>query len=283
MKNSTLLLKISRPRFWLYLAGPFLLGFIGGMNTLSQIWTAQFLLPFFFFLLPANLFLYGVNDWFDADTDQLNQKKGEFEHLLRQHERKVLGVTIAVCFGLSLVLGVLFVSTAALLIVFMFLSCFYSAPPLRFKSRAGLDSLSNVLYIIPGLIGYNLAAGDAVPWLIILACGAWAVGMHAYSAIPDIQPDSRAGIRTGAVSLGARNTLLVVLGFWAFFSTVSILLYGYPLLLTLIYPAVCLFLLLTSKQLDLSAATGRLYVLFPYLNGLVGFLGFAYIIFTRFW
>ncbi len=96
--------KISRPRFWLYLAGPYLLGYAAGVNNLNDFISAKFAVYFLFFLIIANIFLYGVNDYFDNDTDQYNDKKITHEHLLQSSERKKLARTTLLCFFASLAL-----------------------------------------------------------------------------------------------------------------------------------------------------------------------------------
>ncbi len=86
------LLKVSRWRFWLYLAGTYLVGFTIGVRDLNLLLTGWFWLHFLYFTLPANLLLYGINDLFDADSDASNPKKSAREHLLASAERPFLFV-----------------------------------------------------------------------------------------------------------------------------------------------------------------------------------------------
>ena len=69
------LLKISRPRFWIYLLGPYLIGIIAATDTVDILYTIPFWIGFLYFLFPANLLIYGANDISDYQTDQHNQKK----------------------------------------------------------------------------------------------------------------------------------------------------------------------------------------------------------------
>ena len=73
------LLKLSRYRFWLYLGGTYLTGFIIGANSLTHFTTGKFLLHLIYFMIPANILLYGINDLFDQDTDIFNHKKDDKE------------------------------------------------------------------------------------------------------------------------------------------------------------------------------------------------------------
>ncbi|TKX77983.1 lycopene elongase, partial [Halorubrum sp. SD626R] len=65
------LLVLSRPRFWLYLAGPVAVGVTYGIGDVSGLFTPVTVGLAAYFLVPANVHLYGVNDAFDADIDEL--------------------------------------------------------------------------------------------------------------------------------------------------------------------------------------------------------------------
>jgi len=271
MKNSlALLVATSRPRFWLYLGGTYLLGYTLGAASLNLFVDPRFFLHLFYFLFVANLLLYGVNDLFDADTDQFNEKKLTHEHLLMISERSVL--ILALCLSGALSLGlVLFQgnwSAAGILVAFLFLAVFYSAPPLRFKARPVIDSASNVLYALPGIMGYYQTSGEFPTAPALVAAAAWSSSMHLFSAIPDIDADQKAGLITTAVVLGERYSLIACTLLWLVFA--SIVLYSgllWPLsLLALVYPAIPLFLLFKPVLI------GRIYWRFAGLNGLVGFL-----------
>ena len=38
-----------------------------------------------YFLIPANILIYGINDIFDYDTDKLNPKKGTYEAFIDEY------------------------------------------------------------------------------------------------------------------------------------------------------------------------------------------------------
>lgn len=254
----------------MYLAGPFLLGYLAGLPAPRDLRTPHFWLPFLYFLLPANLYLYGINDLFDTDTDQLNTKKGAQEHRLIRRER---GILIALLIGVGVLDALFFAALPPVMWplfgLFLLLSTLYSAPPLRLKARAFFDSYSNVLYVLPGFLGYWLTAGHLPPPAIIVAGACWAAGMHAYSAIPDIEPDQEAGIRTVAVALGKGRALLFVLANWLIFALLVTATLGLIGALSFIYPLIPLVLYMRPQ---LSVA--RAYWWFPGLNAAVGFLAF---------
>jgi 4-hydroxybenzoate polyprenyltransferase len=196
---------LSRPRFWLYLGGPVIVGTTYAADSVPELFGPVPVLLLAFFTVPANVFLYGVNDVFDADVDAVNPKKEDKEVRYRG-SRWVVAVVVA-C-GL---LGLAFVpvvprTAAAMLGLWYFLSIEYSAPPLRFKTKPLLDSVSNGLYILPAVVAFTAVAGELPPTTAIVAGWLWTMGMHTFSAIPDIEPDREAGIRTTATVLGKKRT-----------------------------------------------------------------------------
>ena len=259
------LLTLSRPRFWLYLAGPVVVGVAYGAGTTADLFTAATVGLFAYFLLPANVFLYGINDVFDADVDTDNPKKERKEARWRG-DSVVAAVIVA-----STLLGALtFALTPRVawpyLGGFFLLGFQYSAPPLRFKTTPFLDSLSNGLYVLPGAAAYAAVAGAHPPLAALAGAWLWTMGMHTFSAIPDIEPDRAAGIRTTATALGESRTLSYCFGCWlaaaAVFGLVDVRL-G---LVLAAYPAMVLGVGLTSVAVD------RAYWWFPALNTAVGTL-----------
>ena len=238
------LLTLSRPRFWFYLAGPVVVGIAYGAETTADLVTPVTIGLFAYFLFPANVFLYGVNDIFDADVDADNPKKDDRE--ARWQGDPIVAVLIAA----SAVLGVAAFAVAPLaawpyLFGFFFLGLEYSAPPLRFKTTPFLDSVSNGLYILPGAAAYATVAGAHPPLAAVAGAWLWTMGMHTFSAIPDIEPDRAAGIRTTATYLGERRTLAYCLACWlaaaVVFGLVDVrlgaILVAYPALVFAIYRA----------------------------------------------
>ncbi|PSQ43636.1 lycopene elongase [Halobacteriales archaeon SW_7_68_16] len=199
------LLKLSRPRFWLYLAGPVVVGVTYAARSPADLFGTDAIALFAYFLVPANVYLYGINDVFDADIDENNPKKEGRE--VRFGGQRFVVAAVLVC-GLGLVALVPVVPAAALpwIAGYAFLATEYSAPPLRFKTTPFLDSVSNGLYLLPGVVAYVTVAGRAPPLPAIVGGWLWTMGMHTFSAIPDIEPDREAGIETTATVLGERRT-----------------------------------------------------------------------------
>ncbi|SIQ97098.1 4-hydroxybenzoate polyprenyltransferase [Haladaptatus litoreus] len=257
------LLKLSRPRFWLYLAGPVLVGVAYGAPTIDDLFSVPAVALFAYFLLPANVFLYGINDIFDADIDEENPKKDEQE--VRYRGSKV--VPIAVVLSVLLGLGLLVITPTVAwpwLLGFLFLGAGYSAPPLRLKTTPLLDSISNGLYILPGAAAYAALSGSHPPLLAVIGGWLWAMAMHTFSAIPDIEPDEKAGIRTTATMLGERQTLAYCAGCWLLSAVLFGLLDPRAGLLLLCYPA------LVAAWVARDVAIDRAYWWYPAINTVVG-------------
>lgn len=266
--------KISRPRFWFYLAGPFLLGFVSSADSVYEFLTARFWLLFLYFLLPANFMLYGINDLFDTDTDILNSKKINFENKAVGLEKSLtkVGVVISLLFVLVPLL-LLNSKSLILFLLFLFLSVFYSAVPFRFKSRPVLDFMSNVLYMLPGLIIFYDKTGALPNIFVILSASFWIFAMHLLSAVPDIEPDFKAGVKTSAVYFGAQKSLWICFIFWSISFLFALFAMGVVAVLFVVYPLLAFYLAINYNN----ARLFKIYWLYPYINVCFGFLLFVYL------
>ncbi|SFS47546.1 prenyltransferase [Halostagnicola kamekurae] len=257
------LLVLSRPRFWLYLAGPVLVGAAYAAESVGSLLSPPVLALFAYFLVPANVFLYGINDVYDREIDAANPKKSGRE--TRYEGQRIVAPAVVAC-ALIPIFFVALVPSAAWpwLALFLFLGAAYSAPPLRFKTAPFLDSLSNGLYIAPAGAAYAAVAGTHPPAIAVLGGWLWAMGMHTFSAIPDIEPDRTTGIRTTATVLGERRTyaycgvcwLLAAVAFGALEYRLGALMLVYPTFLAAVATA--------SVDVD------RAYWWFPAINTAVG-------------
>ena len=257
------LLVRSRPRFWLYLAGPVLVGAVFGAGSVGDLLSPAVLALFAYFLLPANLFLYGVNDVFDAAVDRENPKKEGRESRYRGDAATRWAVVVSAALGLAL-LAVLPAAAAPWMVGFLVLGAAYSAPPLRLKTRPPLDSLSNGLYVLPGAAAYAALAGTAPPALAVVGGWLWAMAMHTFSAIPDVSPDRRAGIETTATVLGPGLAAGYCGVLWLFAAGVFALLDVRLGLLFLVYPALLAGIALGRVRVD------RAYWWYPAVNAAAG-------------
>ncbi len=222
------LVTISRPRFWLYVFWPMLVAlaatgvFSDWLLTewsvmLSWITVRIIVMMFAYFLFPANLFVYWINDLCDYETDHINNKKWTYEYNLKKSQRRSLlrsilwwnssvllwFIPLILVFPIDVLLPII-----VLLIFFYFTSLFYSSKPLRAKAIPFLDGAFNILYIVPGVMLYVFLAWiDSIQWIYVVAWWLRCIAMHAYSAIPDIRPDKEGWITTTAVFLWKKWTL----------------------------------------------------------------------------
>src|SRR6476469_7169740 len=87
MFDAGFFLRVSRPRFWVYIFGPYLIGVAAAAAGRGDFLRADVLIFSLYFLFPANLLIYVFNDIFDYDTDRLNPKKEGYEELVRPSKR----------------------------------------------------------------------------------------------------------------------------------------------------------------------------------------------------
>jgi 4-hydroxybenzoate polyprenyltransferase len=229
----------------------------------------------FYFTLPFNLWLHGINDVYDYASDLLNQRKGSDEGALLPKilHAPILHATlwwnipfwiIAIWQGNRL--------STILLGTFLFLGWAYSAPPIRGKSRPFVDSFINVAYIFPYLIALAWHNAPFEVWSAsfpaITAFAGWSIASHAFTSIQDIEADREAGISTVATLLGKSNTTQFAL-FWYALAVVAAAQYGWlwglPLLLYVGY--VLWYRLDPTRE-----RANRLYRVFIWTNSALGFI-----------
>jgi 4-hydroxybenzoate polyprenyltransferase len=259
------LLKISRPRFWIYTVGPFLvaLAAAGVLPPVSVILLGLYL------TLPANLLIYGVNDTYDYETDKLNPKKQSYESLLMRSSTRSLTKAILLL-NLPFIVVLLFllpINAWFWLAVFIFTGVGYSMPPIRAKARPVIDMVFNILYVAPAFAAYTALTGSLPPAPVMIASLLWCMAMHAYSAVPDIAADIASKTPTVATLLGRQKTLLFC---GAAYVAAAIISWQYIAWLAivsgLVYAVMIAASLRTTSDEDLFA----LYKRFPLINTLLG-------------
>ncbi len=262
------LLRVSRPRFWMYVFGPYIVGALIGSPNPRAYFSLLALAFALFFLFPANLLIYGANDIFDFETDRLNAKKRGYEDLVPPDERGALWRSIALwCLPFAPILAFAPRSCWLAMGGFLFFSLFYSAPPIRAKARPILDSAFNVLYIFPGAFGYFVCGGNNFSLRLFFAATLWAMAMHAYSAVPDIDADREANVPTVATLLELRATLFACWALYLGAAALSFFTLGWlSVVLGLIYSA----LMIRSLQANTQSGVMRIYRAFPLINALAG-------------
>ena len=269
MPDAIFLIKVSRPRFWLYIFGPYLVGLAAGAASREDFLRLDVVLFTIYFLFPANLLIYGINDIFDFDTDRRNPKKAEYEMLVRPESHRKL-VRDILLLNVPFIVAMVFLTPQALpsLAGFLFFSIFYSAPPIRAKAVPILDSAFNILYVFPGAFAYQMLTGSFMPWILFIAAGLWTMAMHAYSAIPDTRADKEAGVSTIATLLGKTGTLVFCLTAYLASAALASPYLGYfTILLAAVYTAMIALSWASNKE----DGVFSIYRYFPLVNAVVGF------------
>jgi 4-hydroxybenzoate polyprenyltransferase len=259
---------ISRPAFWINTLGPAFLG----MWSTGQLWDHRFAMILLWLTLPFNALIYGVNDVFDYEIDQKTARKGGWEGaVLHRNERRL---TILMVLLLNLPFLAYFVwqlPVLALIAVLAYTVIFvaYSMPPLRFKARPLIDSLSNAAYALPVWI-VPLALEKSPHLWLGLALMTWSVAKHCYDAIQDIDVDREHGLATTPVFLGIKGALVFCLFFWLIASVCLYQLSPLVAYLNLAYVAVLLIPVILSPSAATAHRYYRMSVAFPYVVGTVG-------------
>ncbi|HEX8682802.1 MAG TPA: UbiA family prenyltransferase [Ardenticatenaceae bacterium] len=263
--------RVSRPLLWLNTAMLWVLGLL--VLERAPAWPDLVMIGYF--TLPFNLWLHGINDVYDYESDRLNPRKASDEGALvpRARHGPLLRTVllwnapfwaVALWQGRALAVG--------LLALFLVLGWAYSAPPVRGKSRPFLDSLINTAYLLPFLIALAWHAAPPEIWRAALpamvAFAAWSIASHAFTSIQDIEADQAGGISTVATFLGARYTSWLALGFYVVASLAAAA-YGWQwAALVAIYPVLVTWYLLAPSR----ERANRLYRWFILLNSSLGFV-----------
>ncbi len=281
MKDLLLLVKISRPRFWIYILGPYLIGLAAASNVPADLLRLKVLIWAIYFTLPANLLIYGINDIFDHETDRLNPKKRHFESLLAPEFYKRLYIFIGILNVPFLIFLFIFGSQNAILSFFgfLFFSVFYSAPPIRAKVKPVIDSAFNILYVFPGIFSFALLTGNFPAGMTIIAAGFWTMAMHAYSAIPDIDSDKKADISTIATWLGRRGSHIFCIICYLAATAFSFPFVGYA---SIVFGIAYLAMMIVSLMMSNSARLFDVYRKFPLMNTIIGFALFWIVAYSKF-
>ena len=207
----------SRPVSWINTAYPFAAALL--LTTREVDWVL--IVGAFYYLIPYNLAMYGINDVFDYASDINNPRKGGIEGALLapRFHRPMLWLAVLTNVPFLIVLAAAGGPPAwPALLVSTFAVVAYSAPVLRFKERPFLDSAtSSTHFVSPAVVGLTAAGASFTPavWTILLAFFCWGMAAHAFGAVQDVVPDREAHIGSIATVLGAAPTVRLALGLWA--------------------------------------------------------------------
>lgn len=261
------LIEISRPVLWVNTIGTVVIA----MWLTGDLWRWEIIPILIWVTFPFNLLIYGVNDIFDQDTDQDNERKGGYGGAkIRPMEVRPIAWAVVLTNVPFLIYFAITLPWLATLWMGLYAFSFwqYSATPLRFKGRPIWDSVSNADYAFP-LVFVPYALGSEPLWPAAIGLMAWSMAKHVYDAIQDIDEDAEAGIQTTAVAWGTRGALLWSGGWWIV-STVLFALVNIPVAVVNALIAGWLVIALwRSPTTEKARSLYRFSVGFPYLAGAV--------------
>lgn len=265
----------SRPISWINTAFPFAAAHLLTTRRVDLV----LVVASFYFLIPYNLALYGINDVFDHESDLANPRKGGIEGALLAPALHRTTLWAAVVTNLPFLVFLVAVGRPAVwvaLAVSIGALIAYSAPGLRFKERPVLDSMTSATHFVsPAVVGLALAGGRPSPGvgLTLVAFFCWGMAAQAFGAVQDIVPDRAAGIASVATALGAGRTVRLALGLWTLAGLVMLLTpWPGPLGALLVVPYLVNAAPYRRVDESSSASTNRAWRRFIALNYLAGFL-----------
>ena len=261
------LLYISRPVLWINTVGPALVG----MWLTGDLWRWEALPLLIWLTLPFNLLIYGVNDVFDQETDAKNPRKGSLEgaKILPEEVLPIWrGVLLTNVPFLIYFVSVMPYRAALWILLYAVLFVGYSAPPLRFKARPYLDSLSNAAYAFP-LVFVPLALESPVVWPAALGLMAWSTAKHTFDASQDVDEDRRVGIKTTAVRLSIKGVVLWSGAWWTIATICFALVSPHVALVNAAYAGGLLYALWRLPSPETGHRLYKYSIAFPYVAGTV--------------
>jgi len=238
---------LARPEIWTVSLLPFYTGWVMASHQLLPglgLWAAfwdgalrhgatmhEFLSTLATFLRQARPVLVGaavlgplgwgatiyINDLNDIEGDRLNPRKAN-SPLLRGVVSVATSRRAMYCFAVAAAVGAFTISWTflALVVACGLLGWAYSAPPLRWKTKPGLDLMVNAVGVgsLTLFAGWSIARplGD-FPFVTLPAGLLTGVGVYVPTLLMDLLPDRASGYTTLGARLGPERTYRI--GWWA--------------------------------------------------------------------
>ena len=265
----------SRPLSWINTAFPFAAAYLTTTREVDLV----FILGTLYFLIPYNLAMYGINDVFDYESDLHNPRKGGVEGALLDRSLHRTTLWAAVITNIPFLAYLVIIGSPlswVVLAISVFAVIAYSAPGLRFKERAFIDSVtSSTHFVSPAVYGLVLAGAVFTPrlWMLLAAFFLWGIASHAFGAVQDIIADREGGIGSVATAIGGKATVRLAIGAYTL-AGVLLLFIGFPgaFAAVLVVPYVVMCLPFWSVTDDNAQIANRGWRKFLALNFAAGFV-----------
>ena len=275
MTKAGLILWSSRPLSWINTAFPFGLAYYVSTEQVDS----NLIIGFFFFLVPYNLLMYGINDVFDYESDIRNPRKGGVEGALLPRNLHLATLLASVILPIPFLVPLVWSGSASatgVLALALFFVVAYSAKGFRFKEIPFLDSAtSSAHFVMPALYGLVLAeaAVSTVTVTVLAAFFFWGMASHAFGAVQDVVADREAGVASIATVIGAKGTVRFAV---ALYALAGVVLLATPWPLPLIAPVVLLYIAAIAPWWSVSDAAAeaankgwRWFLLLNFITGAV--------------
>lgn len=207
-------LKLSQPQMWMYVAGPYLIGYGYGMTALPELFLSEFLLRTLFFLVPANICLYAIESLHLNKITRATKKQW-----------KIFFLCLLVSLLLNLILLVFENSYIARLLIFLFFvsTVTLNIPYLRYKGKYLYDFLALIPFVVSGLYGYYLASGHLPGWPIPAAVCSLYTGIFILSSIAKPGAYRHGWFVRTVERLGGKKSLIISAGLLTISSGIFVL------------------------------------------------------------
>jgi 4-hydroxybenzoate polyprenyltransferase len=237
-------------------------------------------LPSFMFFLISTFFIlaftFAVNNYYDIDTDKQNPRRASLNALASGAISKQTGKIILLLFILIPVLLSLFITWMVFLfcVLLLLLMWMYSAPPLRLKSRPGLDILWHFTAFF-GLIlwgAYLAGSISHLSLLVAVSLGFYGCFAQIDNHIHDYPYDKASRSHTFAVWLGlptAHKALNATFILYLLSLLPLLLLFPLPSYLTIVLITIGIIGSITIILLKKTTGPARLFHLMTILGGFV--------------
>ena len=203
----TKFIRISDVIKWTVISG---IGFIMGLSSPDLIYLVVSLSVFLITTLSMMSFTFGINNYYDVESDKENPRRRETNIFVTGQLSKSKGLFYNGLFCIiALLITLMFrpinIFLCSFILLWMWL---YSAPPIRFKSRPPFDIFWHFIgFFLMVLWGSAISNSFSVLLLIMaLSIGVFSCIGQLWNHFVDYTFDRKSGIRTYAVDVGLSTT-----------------------------------------------------------------------------
>ena len=189
-------------------------GFILGMSSFDL---SSYIIPLLVFLVSTFFimsFTFAINNYYDADSDRENPRRRNINAIASGKISKQTATSINIIFVIIPVIVSLLYKFEVFLFCIVFLTWMwiYSSPPLRLKSRPGIDVIWHFFAFFFIVIWGSFIAGSVglINWLVAISIGVWSSVGQVGNHISDYSFDKDSGTNTFAVWIGIDKAKITI-------------------------------------------------------------------------